>query len=126
MSHRTFLTAAALVLGLAVGLVAAQDKPQTKTAVGAVAKIDGTSLSVDTGKGVTMQFVTSAATAVKVATGSSQAREARAEGKAGVKITDAVHAGDQVQVKYTDVGGKLMASEVEVLQRRPASANPVK
>jgi hypothetical protein len=34
--------------------------------------------------------------------------------------------GDQVSVRYTDVGGKLMASEVEVLQRRPASANPVK
>ena len=126
MSHRTFLTAAALVLGLAVGLVAAQDKAQTKQTVGAVLKIDGTSLSVDAGKGVTMQFVTSAATAVKVATGSSQAREARQEGKAGVKITDAVHAGDQVRVRYTDVGGKLMASEVEVLERRPASGLPVK
>jgi hypothetical protein len=123
MSHRTFLTAAALVLGLAVGLVAAQE---TKTAVGAVTKIDGTNLSVDTGKGGTLQFVTSVKTGVKVATGSSQAREAKLEGKAGVKITDAVHAGDQVQVKYTDVGGKLMAAEVEVLQRRPASGLPVK
>jgi hypothetical protein len=75
---------------------------------------------------VTMLFVTSKATGVKVATGSSQAREAKLEGKAGVKITDAVHPGDQVQVKYADVGGKLMASEVEVLQRRPASANAVK
>jgi hypothetical protein len=126
MSHRTLLTAAALVLGFAIGLVAAQDKPRTQTAVGAVAKIGGTNLSVDTGKGGTLQFITSATTEVKVATGSSQAREAKLEGKPGVKITDAVHVGDQVQVKYTDVGGKLMASEVEVLQRRPASGNPVK
>jgi hypothetical protein len=126
MSHRTYLIATAIVLGLAVGLVAAQDKPKTQTAIGAVAKIGGTNLSVDTGKGVTLQFITSATTGVKVATGSSQAREAKVEGKPGVKITDAVHVGDQVSVRYTDVGGKLMASEVEVLQRRPASANPVK
>jgi hypothetical protein len=124
MSYRTFLTTAVLVLGLAIGL-AAQDKGKTQTAVGAVMKIDGTNLAVDTGKG-TLQFITSTATAVKVATGSTQAREAKAEGKAGVKITDAVGVGDQVQVRYTDAGGKLMASEVEVLQRRPASAKPVK
>jgi hypothetical protein len=37
-----------------------------------------------------------------------------------------VHEGDQVTVKYTDVGGKLMASEIDVKQRRPAAAQKVK
>jgi hypothetical protein len=47
-------------------------------------------------------------------------------GKPRIKVTDAVHQGDQVSATYTDVDGKLMASEVEVLQRRPTSTDPVK
>ena len=41
-----------------------------------------------------------------------------------MKITDAVHVGDQVSVKYTDNGGKLVAMEVDVLQRRPPTLSP--
>jgi hypothetical protein len=125
MRLRTLFTAA-LVLGLAVGLVAAQDKPQTKTAVGAVAKVSGTLLAVDTGGGGTLQFITSETTLVKIAAGGAKDNEAKQAGKKGLKITEVVGVGDQVSVKYTEVGGKLMASEVEVLQRRPASAKPVK
>lgn len=125
MGHRMLWTAA-LALCFGVGLVVAQDKPKVQTAVGAVAKVSGTMLAVDTGGGKSLQFITSATTTVTVATGGSQTREAKAEGKEGVKITAAVHEGDQVSVKYTDVGGKLMAQSIDVLQRRPVSAQKQK
>jgi hypothetical protein len=125
MSHRLLLTAAALVLG-AVSLVGAQDqKAKTMTAIGPVSKVASDMVSVDTSKGP-MQFVTTDATQVKVAGGSAKARAAKEAGQKGVKISDAVHEGDQVTVKYTDVGGKLMASEIDVKQRRPAAAQKVK
>ena len=123
--RRTILTVAGLVLGLAITIVSAQDqKAKTLTTVGPVAKISGDSLSVDSGKGV-VQFVTNSKTEVKVTAGGAQAQKAKQEGK-GVKITDAVHVGDQVSVKYTDNGGKLVAMEVDVLQRRPPSTQPPK
>jgi len=70
-------------------------------------------------------FTTNSKTEVKVTAGGAQAQKAKQEGK-GVKITDAVHVGDQVSVKYTDNGGKLVAMEVDVLQRRPPSTQPPK
>ena len=122
--QRTILTVSGLVLGLAIAIVSAQDKAKTLTTVGPVAKISGDSLSVDSGKGI-VQFVTNSKTEVKVTAGGAQAQKAKQEGK-GVKITDAVHVGDQVSVKYTDNGGKLVAMEVDVLQRRPPSTQPPK
>lgn len=122
--QRTILTVAGLVLGLAIAIVSAQDKAKTLTTVGPVAKISGDSLSVDSGKGI-VQFVTNSKTEVKVTAGGAQAQKAKQEGK-GVKITDAVHVGDQVSVKYTDNGGKLVAMEVDVLQRRPPNTQPPK
>ena len=124
--QRTILTVAGLVLGLAIATVSAQDqKAKTLTTVGPVAKISGDSLSVDSGKGI-VQFVTNSKTEVKVTAGGAQAQKAKQEGQKGVKITDAVHVGDQVSVKYTDNGGKLVATEVDVLQRRPPSTQPPK
>ena len=122
--RRTILTVAGLVLGLAIAIVSAQDKAKTLTTVGPVAKISGDSLSVDSGKGI-VQFVTNSKTEVKVTAGGAQAQKAKQEGK-GVKITDAVHVGDQVSVKYTDNGGKHVAMEVDVLQRRPPNTQPPK
>ena len=123
MSHRMLLTSAAFVLGCAVSVVAAQDKPKTLTAIGPVAKIAGDMLTVDTDKGA-MEFSTTNATVVKVQGGSTKTRAAKEAGAAGLKITDAVHVGDQVSVKYTDTAGKKVASEIDVKTKRPASAQP--
>jgi hypothetical protein len=120
------LWTAALVLCFGVGLVIAQDKPKVQTAVGPVAKVGGTMLVVDTGGGKSLQFITSAATAVKMPAGGGRQEEKLEETGKGLKITEAVRVGDQVSVKYTDVGGKLMAQSVEVLQRRPDSAQKQK
>ena len=125
MSHRLLLTAAALVLGV-VSLVGAQEqKGKTLRVTGTVSKVSGEIVTVDTSKGP-MQFVATDATQVKVTGGSSKARAAKEAGQKGVKISDAVHEGDQVSVRYTDAGGKLTASEIDVTVRRPPSAQKVK
>ena len=117
---------AALVVGLVVSAAAQQPQDKTLTAIGPVLKISGDSLVIDLGKGKTMQFVTNSDTLVKVSTGGAQAQAARAEGKKGLKITEVVHEGDQVFVRYSNAGGKMVASEVEVRMRRPQGAQPPK
>ena len=124
MKHGVVLVLSALILGCGVGLVSAQEQ-KAKTAIGAVSKIEADLLSVDTGKG-TLQFVTNKDTQVKVVGGSTKAREAKSAGEKGVKITEAIHTGDQVVVKYSEAGGKMVASSVEVKERRPKIAQPVK
>src|SRR5262245_57681830 len=126
MKVQAFLAVAALVVGLGVGVAAQKPAGKSLTAIGAVTKIAGDSLVIDAGKGKTLQFVTTADTQVKVSAGGAKAQAAREQGKPGLKITEVVHEGDQVFVRYTDAGGKLMASEVDVRQRRPQSAQPVK
>jgi hypothetical protein len=59
---------------------------------------------------------------VKVSTGGAKAQAAKEAGKPGLKITEVVHEGDQVSVRYSDVNGKMVASEVDVRERRPQSA----
>lgn len=123
MGHRMLWTAA-LVLCFGVGLVVAQAKVQT--AVGAVATVKGTMLVVDTGGGKSLQFITSAATTIKLPAGGGKQKENKENTGKGLKVTEVVHQGDQVSVKYTDVSGKLMAQSIDVLQSRPAGALPQK
>jgi hypothetical protein len=125
MKLQTFLAVAVLLLGLAVA-AAQKSQEKTLTAIGPVSKISGDSLVIDVGKGKTMQFTTTGETLVKVTAGGAKAQAAREEGKKGVKITEVVHEGDQVFVRYADVAGKLVASEVDVRERRPQSAQPGK
>jgi hypothetical protein len=126
MKVQAFLAVAALVVGLGVGAAAQKPAEKNLTAIGPVTKIAGDSLVIDVGKGKTMQFVTNTETQVKVSAGGAKAQAARQEGKKGLKITEVVHEGDQVFVRYSDVGGKMVASEVDVRERRPQSAQPVK
>ena len=125
MGHRMLWTAA-LVLCFGVGLVVAQDKPRVQTAVGAVATVKGTMLVVDTGGGKSLQFITSAATLIKLPAGGGKQKEKKEETGKGLKVTEAVHVGDQVSVKYTDVGGKLMAQRIDVLKSGPLNKRPQK
>jgi len=111
---------------LAVGLWVGVASAQTKTTVGAVTKIAGDALTIDAGKDGTVELITNDKTTVKVTGGSTKAQAAARAGEKGVKITDLVHEGDQVSVKYSETGGKKVAASIDVLQRRPASARPPK
>jgi hypothetical protein len=124
MAQKALLTMALLVLGFGAGALGAQDK-KTMTATGPVEKVGGELLVISTG-GKNMTFITTAKTVVKVAAGGAKQAAAQRDGKEGLKITDVVRVGDQVRVRYSETGGKMMAEEVEVLERRPQSAQPVK
>ena len=126
MKQATFLSVAAFICCFAVSIAAAgQDKAKVLTAIGPVVATSADSVTVDAGKG-NQVFMTTSSTKVKVTGGSTKTEAAKEAGAKGVKVTDLVHQGDQVSVKYTDVGGKLTASEIEVKQRRPPSTQPVK
>ena len=73
-----------------------------------------------------LQFITSTKTTVKMEAGGGIGELCKEEAGKPCTITQVVHVGDQVSVKYTDVSGKLMAQHVDVKQRRPASAQPQK
>ena len=122
MGRRMLLTAA-LVLCFGVGLVVAQ---KVQTAVGPVATVKGTMLVVDIGGGKSLQFITSSLKKIEIAAGGGKQKEKKELTGKGLKVTEVVHVGDQVSVKYTDVSGKLMAQEIDVLQSRPAGALPQK
>lgn len=117
---------AAIVVGLALVVPAvAHAQAKTMTAVGSVAKIEKDMIDLDTGK-THLMLVTNEKTMVKVAGGGAQAQRAREEGAKGLKVTEAVHEGDQISAKYMETGGKMVVSEINVLERRPASAQKVK
>jgi hypothetical protein len=126
MKHGALLTAA-LFLALGVGVAAAQEqaKAKTQTAIGPVKSVAGKILTVETDKGA-MKFVVDEKTEVRRAGAGAEARARKLAGEPGLKITEVVHEGDQVFVRYTESGGNLLASEIEVRERRPASARPVK
>ena len=44
----------------------------------------------------------------------TKTRENKAAGKAGLTVPDAVHVGDQVVVRYHEMKGVMMASDIQV------------
>lgn len=122
---RSGLVAAIVVVFALVLPAVAHAQAKTMSAIGSVAKIEKDMIDLDTGKAHLM-LITNEKTMVKVAAGGAKTREAKAEGAKGVKITEAVHEGDQIAVKYMESGGKNVVSEIDVRERRPQSALPVK
>jgi hypothetical protein len=116
MAQKALFTAALFVLGLGTAALGAQDKAKIMTMVGVVEKTGGEQLVVSSdGKKMTY-----------IITDKTVAKGPAFGGKKGLKLTELVYVGDQVQVRYMDTGGKMVATEVEVLQGRTPSARPVK
>ena len=122
MVRRVILTLMAVLI-LGAGVVGAQGK--SKSILGAVKSVSGGSFVVDSDKG-DMIFAVDSHTKISAKGASTKTREKKETGQGGLLITDVIHVGDQVLVKYTEAGTTLTASEVEVRQRRPANAQPVK
>jgi hypothetical protein len=125
MKGSAFLAFAAVLA--CASLAVAQDQGNTKTLTvqGPVKSVTGTSFSVDANKTV-MTFMINGETDILAQGAGSKSREKRQAGQGGLAITDVVHEGDLVRVKYTTSGSSLMAREVEVRKARPVSALPVK
>jgi hypothetical protein len=127
MMRSAYLTLAATFVLFGAGVVVAQDhgKAKSLTAMGAVKSVTGGSFVVDTEKGA-MTFGVDAKTNVQAKGATSKTRAKKEAGEGGLTIADVVHVGDQVLVRYTEAGGTFVASEIEVRQRRPAAAQPIK
>ena len=126
MKLKTYLTLVAfLVFG--AGIVAAQDQSKGKvlTVMGPVKSVQNGSFSVDANK-TTMTFAIDADTSVLAKGATAKTRAKKAAGQGGLTIADLVHEGDQVLVRYVEVGGRFVAGDIEVRQARPASAQKVK
>jgi hypothetical protein len=121
------LLALVLVLAAGVGVrtVEAQAGAKTQSAIGAVKSVSGATFTVDTGKGE-LKFMVDTETNILAKGASTKTRAKKAAGQGGLTIADVVHEGDQVVVKYAQTAGNLLASEIEVRNPRPASAQPVK
>jgi hypothetical protein len=87
-------------------------KAKTMTANGKVSAVTADSLTVK-GKSAELTFAVDASTKV-TATGASHKSEAMKDEKKTTQITDFVHDGDTVTVKYEDSGGKKLAKSVMV------------
>ena len=84
----------------------------TKTATGAVTSVSGSSVTIKTASG-DMTFNIDAKTHVVSPGGGTKNREAQAEGKAGVAVTDVVKTGQTVEVKYHESG--MHASSIRTM-----------
>jgi hypothetical protein len=87
-------------------------KAKTMTANGKVSAVAADSLTVK-GKSAELTFAVDPSTKV-TATGASHKTEAMKDDKKPTQITDFVHDGDTVTVKYVDSGGKKLAKSVMV------------
>jgi hypothetical protein len=109
MKRITYLAAiAAGILALVAPALAASE-----SFTGSVKAVSGSSITVERGT-LTGVFIVTGNTQVKVHGAAAKTKEARAAGKAGLTIPDAVHVGDQVTVRYLEQGSGLVASDISV------------
>jgi hypothetical protein len=126
MKRIAYLT---LVIALALGVVAATAQEpsgaKAQTAIGAVKSVGGASFVLDVAK-KSMSFNVDANTHVLAKGASTKTRMKKADGQGGLTVGDVVHEGDRIVVKYVESGGGFLATEIDVRNPRPESAQPVK
>jgi hypothetical protein len=122
MKSIAYLTLA-MVLALGIGGAAAQGTAaKTESFVGVVKAVSGTSVTVERGS-IVGTFTVDANTHIAARGATAKTKEAKEAGKPGLTVPDAVHVGDQVVVKFREMKGAMMASEISV---RTASVQPAK
>jgi hypothetical protein len=123
---RKFVALAAFALLVASGSAFAQEKAKadkpaakpagaTKTAVGTVKSVAADSVTVTDKDGKDWTFAIDAKTQVQAKGAGTKTAQAKAAGKAGISITEAVKSGDRVTVKFHDMGGTMHAASVRVM-----------
>ena len=108
------LATALMVVGVlgAAALVNAQDKE----ARGSVTAVSNSSMTISSGAR-SMTFIVDDDTKLEVKAAARQTRQARDASKPGATLTQYVHIGNPVLVRYRELDGKLVASSV-----RPVSS----
>jgi hypothetical protein len=110
MKRITYL--AAIAVSALAWAVPAQAASESFT--GSVKAVSGSSITVERGT-ITGVFTVSGDTHLTVSGATAKTREARAAGKPGLTVPDAVHVGDQVTVKYVEQGNGMAAADIHVL-----------
>ena len=110
----SFLTLA-MVLALGIGGAAAQGgaAAAVESFRGTVKAVSATSVTVERGT-LSGIFTVDTGTHVAARGASTATKKAKEAGKAGLTVPDAVHVGDQVVVRYHEVSGKMMATDIQV------------
>ena len=106
----------AMVLALGIGGAAAQGggaAAPVESFRGTVKAVSATSVTVERGT-LSGVFTIDTATHVAARGASTATKKAKDAGKAGLTVPDAVHVGDQVVVRYHEVSGKMMATDIQV------------
>ncbi len=117
MKRLAFLAlTAVMALGVTAAVGAQTAKAKTMTMTGVVKTVAAGSLTVEKG-GKDSMFAVTSSTKLLARGSTAKTKEKKAAGAAGLAITDMVHAGDQVTVKYMASGGTMTATEVRVSQK---------
>ena len=94
--------------------VSAQKSASGGPAKGVVTAVAADSVTINVAGAKSLTFSIDAKTSIIGRGAGTATKEAKKGGAAGAKLADVVHAGDEVEVKYADAGGKMVASEVRV------------
>ena len=114
MKPIAYLTAAMV---LAVGVAGAAAQAPIQSFMGTVKSVTGSSLTVER-VSLTGVFTVDTKTHVAAKGASTKTKENKEAGKPGLTVPDAVHVGDLVVVKYREVAGTMLATDIQV--RNPA------
>jgi hypothetical protein len=91
----------------------------TESFVGVVKSVSGSSLTVQRGT-ITGVFTVDPKTHVSAKGSTAKTKEAKEAGKPGLTVPDAIHVGDQVQIKYQEKSNVMIASDILLMTRLEA------
>jgi hypothetical protein len=107
---RALLTLSLAVLAI-LGSIAPALAQNTKQARGTIANLSGGTVTVTTG-GRDLQLMVDGNTTIEAVGAGTMARQAKAAGKPGPKLTDVLKSGQIVEVTYSDDNGVSHAKRI--------------
>jgi hypothetical protein len=107
------------VFALSASGVWAQGTAKTESFIGIVKTVSSSSLTVERGT-ITAVFTVDPKTHVSAKGSTAKTKEAQAAGKPGLTVPDAIHVGDQVQVKFHEQNKAMIATDIVLVTRLAA------
>jgi hypothetical protein len=125
MKRVVYLTTA-MVLALGIGGVAGQGAAgPVESFMGIVKSVSGSSVTVERGS-LNGTFNIDSKTHVAARGATAKTKEAKAAGKPGLTVPDVVHVGDQVVIKFRDMKGTMLATDIQVRTPGTGALQPAK
>lgn len=125
MKRIMYLTTA-MVLALGIGGAAGQGASgAVESFLGTVKAVSGSSVTVERGS-LTGTFNIDSKTHVAAKGATAKTKENQQAGKPGLTVPDAVHVGDQVVIKFRDMKGTMLATDIQVRNPGTGALQPKK